>query len=229
MDAIMKRIEKENGVEILFATEGEPNSLRFIYLNDPSWYVSIDRQPTAEIICRYDMIDCEGWDLRKTLGLIRKSDPRIFEWLRCSMVYHWTPMMDDIVDLAPEYFDPRSVAFTYREQAMDLFRDNLSTKNIISVVRALLCSDNVVKFREVPPESWKELLEYSGQFPKFHEDISKIINDQHRSINRSSSISRWINQEIIRLGTEARGMPKLEKKESGPLDEILRGMVCMTS
>src|SRR5689334_795212 len=76
--------EIEHDVKVLLAVESgsrawgfaSPNSDydgRFIYVNRPDWYLSVeDRRDVIEYPIVDDM-DVNGWDLRKALRLFRKS------------------------------------------------------------------------------------------------------------------------------------------------------------
>jgi predicted nucleotidyltransferase len=94
----LKRIEKEEGVRILYACEsgsrawGFPSKdsdydVRFIYIRPVDWYVSIyDKRDVIERPIS-DMLDINGWDLRKALNLFRKSNPPLLEWLKSTMPF----------------------------------------------------------------------------------------------------------------------------------------------
>ena len=91
-------IEKEQNVKILYAVESGSRAwgfesvdsdydVRFIYAHSKNWYLNI--LPKRDVI-EYpieDELDYSGWDLRKTMFLINKSNPVFFEWLRSPIVY----------------------------------------------------------------------------------------------------------------------------------------------
>ena len=91
-------IEAEDGVEILFAVESgsrawgfaSPDSdydARFVYRHPRNWYLSV--REARDVIERpiLDDYDVNGWDLRKALRLLLKSNPPLYEWLRSPIVY----------------------------------------------------------------------------------------------------------------------------------------------
>jgi len=93
------QIEKEHSVKILYAVESGSRAwgfestdsdydVRFIYANPKNWYLNI--LPKRDVI-EYpinDEFDYSGWDLRKALFLLNKSNPVLFEWLKSPIVYH---------------------------------------------------------------------------------------------------------------------------------------------
>ncbi|MBS4161445.1 nucleotidyltransferase domain-containing protein, partial [Klebsiella pneumoniae] len=94
----LANIENMNHVKILFAVEsgsrawGFPSQdsdydVRFIYVHQKDWYLSIDEK--RDVIERpiHESLDISGWELTKALRLFRKSNPPLLEWLSSEMVY----------------------------------------------------------------------------------------------------------------------------------------------
>src|SRR5262245_7543649 len=94
----LERVEAEEDVVVDLAAQCGSRALalwpkdphyyfRFIYLRRPEAYLSI-RAP-RDVIERpiVDEIDLNGWDLKKALGLLLKSNPPLLEWLQCPLVY----------------------------------------------------------------------------------------------------------------------------------------------
>ena len=92
-------IEKEYNVKIIYACESGSRAwgfesqdsdydVRFIYFHDLNWYLSVeDRRDVIEKPAD-GVFDINGWDLRKTLKLLRKSNPPLLEWLQSPIVYN---------------------------------------------------------------------------------------------------------------------------------------------
>lgn len=98
--ARLEQIEKDEDVTIFYACEsgsrawGFPSAdsdydVRFIYVRPRDWYLSIDVEEKRDVIERpiNDALDISGWDLRKALKLLRKSNPPLLEWLSSPIVY----------------------------------------------------------------------------------------------------------------------------------------------
>jgi hypothetical protein len=91
LEEILRRlseIEKEEDVTVFYACEsgsrawGFPSEdsdydVRFLYLRQSNWYLSIDVEEKRDVIERpiNDLLDISGWDLRKALKLLLKSNP----------------------------------------------------------------------------------------------------------------------------------------------------------
>jgi len=99
----LQRLETDHDVKVLFASESgsrdwgfaSPDSdydVRFIYVNRLSWYLTVE--PGRDVIEQpiSGDLDVNGWDLRKTLMLLRQSNPTLLEWLRSPIVYREVPL-----------------------------------------------------------------------------------------------------------------------------------------
>lgn len=104
--ARLKQIEKDEDVDIFYACEsgsrawGFPSAdsdydVRFIYSRPTDWYLSIDEKRDVIELPIVDEIDISGWDVKKALKLLRKSNPPLLEWLQSPIVYKNKPAKTD--------------------------------------------------------------------------------------------------------------------------------------
>lgn len=71
-----------------FASEDSDWDVRFIYQHKASWYFSIDEQrDVIEEVFEND-IDAVGWDLKKALFQLKRSNPALIEWINSPIVYY---------------------------------------------------------------------------------------------------------------------------------------------
>lgn len=125
IEARLAAIEAAEGVRYLLAVESgsrawgfpSPDSdydVRFVYVRSRDWYLRLE--PGRDVIetpIEGD-IDLNGWDIRKTLGLMLKSNAVVSEWLSSPIRYRDDdPAAARIAALADEIFDPRGVAHHY--------------------------------------------------------------------------------------------------------------------
>lgn len=91
-------IEREQNVRILYAVESgsrawgfaSPDSdydVRFLYVRPVEDYLSISDLRDVIETPIVDLLDVNGWDIRKALGLLCKSNPALLEWLVSPIVY----------------------------------------------------------------------------------------------------------------------------------------------
>ena len=118
-------IEATHDVRLLLAVESgsrawgfpSPDSdydVRFVYVRRCEWYLSL--VPGRDVIETpiEDEIDLNGWDVRKALGLLLKSNAVIGEWIASPIHYRpVAPLTRRLGSLADELIDPRGLAHHY--------------------------------------------------------------------------------------------------------------------
>ncbi|KAA3624027.1 MAG: nucleotidyltransferase domain-containing protein, partial [Bacteroidetes bacterium] len=95
----LSELEKDKGIEILLACEtgsrawGFPSpdsdfDVRIIYKHEKDWYLSLaEKKDTIDIFLDNNEIDISGWDLRKSLRLLWKSNPPLLERIQSPIIY----------------------------------------------------------------------------------------------------------------------------------------------
>jgi uncharacterized protein len=174
----LRDIEHTEQVRILYACEsgsrawGFPSQdsdydVRFLYVRPAEYYFSIDVEHRRDVIERpiSEMLDVSGWDLRKALLLLRKSNPPLMEWLRSPLVYHQrTDAVETMRTLAEDYYQPTASLYHYLHMARGNYRDYLRgdvvwMKKYFYVLRPLLAILWIEDGRGIPPMAFDTLLE----------------------------------------------------------------------
>lgn len=174
--ALLERIERERGVEILYACESgsrawgfaSPDSdydIRFIFLRPENSYLSVlDGLETIELPLEGDL-DAGGWDVRKAVKLLGKSNGALVEWLHSPIVYREVPgFRTRWQGVAREVFDARSSSDHYRGLARQMVlgklgKDQVRAKDYLYALRSILCAKWVSAGRGIPPVLFQEVLE----------------------------------------------------------------------
>lgn len=63
-----------------FASPDSDYDVRFIYARPRESYLKLNRARDAIKLPIDDVLDVNGWDVDKTLRLLHKSNPTVFEW-----------------------------------------------------------------------------------------------------------------------------------------------------
>lgn len=125
IEARLAQIEATEDVRLLWAVESgsrawgfpSPDSdydVRFVYMRRRDWYLQL--VPGRDVIEQpvIDDIDLNGCDIRKTLGLLLKSNAVVSEWLSSPIRYRPDhPAAAAFTTLADALFDPRCTAHHY--------------------------------------------------------------------------------------------------------------------
>ena len=115
----LANIESERKVRVLYACESGSRAwgfasrdsdydVRFVYVHVRDWYVSVDDRRDVIELPLADDLDISGWELRKALRLLKKSNPPLLEWLKSPIVYQSDPdFMAEFGELAAKFYSPR--------------------------------------------------------------------------------------------------------------------------
>ena len=111
-----------------------------------------------------DVLDINGWDLKKALQVIYKSNPTIFEWCASPIVYLEDVIFSQIKGLLPQYFSVKKSLFHYWHMADTNYREYLKgdmvrIKKYFYVLRPLLAAKWILDKRTAPPMLFEELVD----------------------------------------------------------------------
>ena len=170
----LKNIEKGKGVEILFACESgsrawgfaSPDSdydIRFIYKHDLQYYLSLWEQKDVIEFMTEDDLDGSGWDLRKTVKLLAKSNAPLLEWLHSPIVYYQDEMfVNETRRLAEKCFSPIACLYHYlgtTKNFMDVCTaEEVKLKSYFYALRTALAGKWIIEKNSFPPVAFLELL-----------------------------------------------------------------------
>ncbi|TCM90802.1 hypothetical protein EV294_110159 [Paenibacillus sp. BK033] len=176
IEAELARMEAEENIRILYACESGSRAwgfsskdsdydVRFLYVRPVEWYLSVRER--RDVIERpiSDMLDINGWDLRKALALFNKSNPPLLEWLRSPIRYKEPySTAERIRSLSGATFSPKSCMYHYLHMAKGNYRDYLQgetvrAKKYFYVLRPLLACGWIEKYNAMPPMLFEELVE----------------------------------------------------------------------
>lgn len=124
----IRRIEESENIKILLAVESgsrawgfaSPDSdydVRFVYIRRTEDYLRLDAIRDVIELPIDDILDINGWDLQKTLRLLYKSNPTLFEWFSSPIVYQETEFADKLRDLMMHYFSSKKTLYHYISMA----------------------------------------------------------------------------------------------------------------
>ena len=169
-------IEHEYGVRILLAVESGSRAwrfpsrdsdydVRFIYLHPIENYLAI--VPGRDVIERPidAVLDVNGWDVRKALQLLTRSNAVLLEWLTSPVRYRDDGIVPaKLLELARSAADLTAVAYHYEHQARRDFAGIVASETPVRLkaycyaLRAAMCLRWISHFREPPPMDLPSLL-----------------------------------------------------------------------
>lgn len=223
--------ENAKNVDILYACESgsrawgfaSPNSdydIRFLYLNPQEFYLSVfEHKDTIEIPIKDDL-DPGGWDVKKALSLLAKSNGALIEWLHSPIIYQDKEgFRDRWQKLALDVLNPNHLVNHYKGLASQIRQRKLQTdepsaKGYLYACRALLAAKWVTEKFTPPPVPFAELLDFAS--PKLKAILQETVEwkataDEIASRGRLDLIEQFISAELDqRKSSDALPAPKLK-------------------
>jgi uncharacterized protein len=212
----LKAIEHQFDVRILYACESgsrawgfaSPDSdydVRFVYVHKAHYYLSIDDQRDVIELPINEVLDINGWELRKALRLFRKSNAPLYEWLQSPIVYSASlPFADEVKALMPMHFSSRAGMHHYLSMAKGVFESELSgervkLKRYFYSLRPVLAAKWIADMKSVPPMEFKSLsVLMPDRIRALANDLLsiKVKVDESFMIDRKSEINAFIEECI---------------------------------
>jgi predicted nucleotidyltransferase len=239
----LKEIEKSKNVEILFAVESgsrawgfaSPDSdydIRFIYKHEPDYYLSLWEKPDVIEFMTDDDLDGSGWDLRKAVKLLAKSNAPLCEWLFSPVVYYQSDdFAKQMQDLAVECFSPIATLHHYLGTTKNFMEvcemEEVKLKSYFYALRTALAGKWIIENNTFPPVAFADLLPIA---PKNIQD--KIIELQQI---KASQGEKYLHPkevlitdfllETVKFNQENASKLRSGKKMNAELDLFFRGII----
>lgn len=233
-DEILQRIEdieREHNVIIHYAVESGSRAwgfasvdsdydVRFIYSHAPSWYLSVDLEQKRDVI-EYpivDELDINGWELRKALKLLWRSNPALVEWLQSPVVYwdnglfshHARQLVADLYQTDKGIYHYRSMAKSnYREY---LQQEEVPLKKYFYVLRPLLAIQWLKHYQEPAPVEFDRLRSVLGANHPVNKAIEELLilkrsNGETKTIQAIPALHEFIESQLFTLEAFRGGQP----------------------
>jgi len=243
----LQTLEQENNINIFFGCESGSRAwefpsqdsdfdVRFFYSHRTEWYLSIDNKRDV-IECPIEgLLDINGWDIRKALRLLRKSNPVLLEWLHSPIVYQEKPtLVEPIRKLAPLYFSPAACHYHYLHLAKKTVRKHLQNelinlKKIFYVLRPILACRWIEAELGIVPMSFETLLEPVKEV-RLKTAIRALLErkkqgDESDFETASPVIMDFITDELARLSSLSYSKKKIAHSDT--LDQLFRQILSET-
>lgn len=220
----LRRIEESENIKILLAVESgsrawgfaSPDSdydVRFVYIRRPEDYLRLDVVRDVIELPIDDVLDINGWDLQKTLRLLHKSNPTLFEWFSSPIVYQKTEFADKFRELMMHYFSSKKTLYHYISMAEGNYREYLQgeivrVKKYFYVLRPVLACRWILDRGTPPPMLFSELLK--AELPVELIDVVnqllelKMNSPEVKLINRISEINEYLDESIPSIKSAVR-------------------------
>lgn len=236
----LQEIEKEYNVTILLAVESgsrawgfaSPDSdfdVRFIYKRPKNEYLKLNTDRDVIELPVDDTWDVNGWDLDKTLKLLFKSNPTLFEWINSPLCYYKTDFTDKIKPVLNEYFSVKNTVYHYLNTARNnmkiyLSGEKIHPKKYFYALRPVLACLWVLEHQTPPPVLFSELTKTmlpDNLLPSLDYLLDiKMNNPEKAEIAPVRDIDEFLRQHIEEIDKVMESLQRREYKSWDLLNEF---------
>jgi len=221
----LKELEQEHAIKILYAveagsrTQGSFSSdsdydVRFIYMHKKEWYLSLDKKRDS-LEDKTGNLDISGWELAKTLRLLRKSNISLAEWLQSDIVYIRDNQFEsELLDLYKKAFNTKTAFYHYLQLAKNNWKDLEQKPGTIKLyyycLKSILACKWIDRNKEMPPNDIQQLLFEVNDNGVLHSEITKLINKKASGDKQEviyPILNHFIAEELKLLQLTADTMP----------------------
>lgn len=247
----LNAIEKRYDVKILLAVESgsrawgfaSPDSdydVRFIYAHRPEEYVRID--PMKDVIEWQldEVLDINGWDVKKALLAFGKGNPNIMEWSNSPIVYRKADEWEPLKEAAGHYFSEKaSLCHYYGTAKSSLQRflqgDMIRYKKYFYALRPLLCCLWIERYHTVPPMEFEKLFTMFDEpddtlTPELYGAIRELLARKAETVEKDLNpqmplIIDFIRNECARQKQISDALPDDHRHDFGELNRVFRHLI----
>jgi predicted nucleotidyltransferase len=239
----LKEIEQTHNVTILFAVESgsrawgfaSPDSdydIRFIYKHKLEYYLSLWEKPDVIEFMTQDDLDGSGWDLRKTIKLLAKSNAPLIEWLFSPVVYFEdADFAKQMREIALECFSPIAVLHHYLGTTKNFMEvcemEEVKLKSYFYALRTALAGKWIIETNTFPPVAFADLLPIAPQ--NIQEKILELqqikANQDEKYLHPKEMLITDFLLETLQFNQENASKLGSWKKMSEELDLFFRGEI----
>ena len=218
IDEKLHAIEEKEHVRILYAVESgsrawglaSPDSdydVRFLYVRPMEEYLRLD-SPRDVIEWQLDeVLDINGWDLRKALVQFQKGNATLFEWAGSPIAYRTSEAWQEIYRAAQPYFSVKRAVHHYYGTARNTYLQYLQGemvryKKYFYALRPLLAARYIEEYREPAPVLFDALLkqELPAGLREAVRDVMavKLVTDEKDEHPQNAWLQEFISRELER-------------------------------
>lgn len=242
----LREIEEKENIHILYAVESgsrawgfaSPDSdydVRFLYVRKMEFYLSL--QETKDFIDweLNEVLDINGWDVKKALQHFHKSNATIFEWANSKIVYSTTEEWKKLYqNIAGQYFSCKSAMYHYYGTANKnyhkyLKNDMVSYKKYFYVLRPILACKWIEEKKCPPPVLFEELF-HSVLEENMKVVVKELLRKKMQMAESDKSpkvevINQYIEEKLDYYKFFLEGMADDRNPNWEPLEKIFRELV----
>ncbi len=187
-------LEVEKNIKILLACEtgsrawGFPSpdsdyDVRIIYVHRLAWYLRVnEKRDSIERMLENKKLDISGWELRKSLRLLKKSNPPLLERIQSPILYQVDEeFLQSILNASTSCYSKIATIHHYLSMAKNMM-DSLSIdqpyklKKFFYALRTATMCKWILEREEIPPIEFHKAFKNLGMSSSLVERIEHLIH-----------------------------------------------------
>lgn len=238
MKTKLKHIEEKYSVNINYACESgsrawgfaSPDSdydVRFLYTHSLEWYLSTSEKRDTIDIMEGDF-DAVGWELRKSLRLLKKSNVPAIEHLFSPILYLGEDkVISELRSIAKDCFSPIACMFHYLSMSKkyeDKLKDEtIKLKSLFYALRTAMAGKWIVENNTMPPVVFNEMLSLAPT--DIADEIKNLMvikskNNEGYLHARNNKVIDFVSTTISNNSKYAKSLPS-GKPDTERMDDFL--------
>lgn len=242
---ILAETEQKHGIRILYACESGSRAwgfasadsdwdVRFIYMHPAEWYLDIDEHRDVIELPINEMLDINGWDIRKALRLFRKSNAPLYEWLQSPQVYMQRDSFHaKIMMLSSRYYSPRAAMHHYLSMTRNCLDNDLASvqvklKKYFYALRPILAAMWIAETKAIPPMEFGKLrLQVDTAEWNYTVDEllkKKVLSTEKDMTDRIPLLHDFVREQLHNCEQKAAGFQAVQP-DSSSLNQLFRELL----
>lgn len=186
-------LESQKNIKILWACEtgsrawGFPSTdsdydIRLIYVHQLNWYLNlVDQKDNIDLMLDNNDIDISGWELKKSLNLLRKSNAPLLERIQSPIVYVAEDgFIKELKLLAPSSYSRIATIHHYWSMANKFFielqeKKDFKLKKFFYTLRSACVCKWILEKEEIPPIEFHKVYKTLNLEPALVDRIDDLI------------------------------------------------------
>ncbi len=243
----LSEIESQYKVKILYACEtgsrawGFPSpdsdyDVRMIYMHDIDWYLSLsDKKDTIEFMSDDGELDITGWDIKKCLKLMWKSNGALFERIQSPIVYRQERNLPKLLlGHAELCYAPIALMHHYLGMAKNSFseiesKEEIKLKKLFYALRATLACKWILEKNSIVPIEFHIMLNNLTIEKKLKDKILSLIdlkstkNESYKH-HAENDLNLFITTELTKAENEFTNL-KGRSEKNVDLDNLFKNII----
>lgn len=240
-------LEARENVRVLLAAESgsrawgfpSPDSdydVRFLYVRPWQDYLRLEGRRDVIELPNSDLLDVSGWDLDKTLKLLYRSNPTLFEWFSSPIVYRTSSFAEKFVPFMQPYFSTKRGLWHYLSMAEGNYHEFLKgfgqvkLKKYFYVLRPVLACRWIIERSAPPPMCFSDLVTAEldpALRPVVEELLAQKMNaPEIKRIPAIQELNAYLEDSIADVKNQVRRMPDAPVPDWGELNALFLSEVC---